>query len=83
MDNYFTLPHVIKYLRKNGIGVVGTVRMRKGWPPPGLHNIQARNCDFNEFRYLIVEHGTLVAQWMDNGLVLLVSTIHHVGKHVL
>eukprot|EP00957_Ditylum_brightwellii_P044868 3403202-Ditylum_brightwellii.AAC.1 len=28
-------------------------------------------------RYLIDEHGTLAAQWMDNGLVLLVSTIHH------
>eukprot|EP00957_Ditylum_brightwellii_P042560 3222758-Ditylum_brightwellii.AAC.1 len=33
--------------------------------------------------YLISEHGTWVAQWMDNGLVLLVSTIHQVGKHVL
>eukprot|EP00957_Ditylum_brightwellii_P145621 11087665-Ditylum_brightwellii.AAC.1 len=83
MDNYFILPHVIKHLRKNGIGVVGTTRMRKGLPPPGLRNTQARNFDFNEFRYLIDEHGILVAQWMDNGLVLLVSTIHHVGKHVL
>eukprot|EP00957_Ditylum_brightwellii_P097034 7389393-Ditylum_brightwellii.AAC.1 len=34
-------------------------------------------------RYLIDEHGTLVSQWMNNGLVLLVSMIHHVGKHVL
>eukprot|EP00957_Ditylum_brightwellii_P181492 13824822-Ditylum_brightwellii.AAC.1 len=34
MDNYFTLPHVIKHLRKHGIDVVGTARMRKGWPPP-------------------------------------------------
>eukprot|EP00957_Ditylum_brightwellii_P045962 3486569-Ditylum_brightwellii.AAC.1 len=29
VDNYFTLPHVIKHLRKNGIGIVGTARMRK------------------------------------------------------
>eukprot|EP00957_Ditylum_brightwellii_P177296 13506183-Ditylum_brightwellii.AAC.1 len=36
MGNYFTLPHVIKHLRKKGIGVVGTTRMRKGWPHPGI-----------------------------------------------
>eukprot|EP00957_Ditylum_brightwellii_P022144 1670440-Ditylum_brightwellii.AAC.1 len=83
MDNYFTSPHVIKHLRTNGIGVVRTARMRKQWPPPGLCNTQARNFDFNEFRSLIDEHGTLVAQWVHNGLVLLVSTIHHVGKYVL
>eukprot|EP00957_Ditylum_brightwellii_P080989 6160492-Ditylum_brightwellii.AAC.1 len=39
MDNYFALPHVIKHLRKHGIGVVRTARMRKGWPPSGLQNI--------------------------------------------
>eukprot|EP00957_Ditylum_brightwellii_P000678 53432-Ditylum_brightwellii.AAC.1 len=30
MDNYFTLPQVIKRLREKVIGVVGTARMRKG-----------------------------------------------------
>eukprot|EP00957_Ditylum_brightwellii_P051310 3890180-Ditylum_brightwellii.AAC.1 len=58
-------------------------RMRKEWPPPGLYNAQSKNCDFNDFKYLIDEHRSLVAQWMDNALVLLVSTIHHTGKHVL
>eukprot|EP00957_Ditylum_brightwellii_P036448 2760332-Ditylum_brightwellii.AAC.1 len=36
MDNYFTLPDVISSLRKKDIGVVGTARMRKGWPPAAL-----------------------------------------------
>eukprot|EP00957_Ditylum_brightwellii_P113286 8637915-Ditylum_brightwellii.AAC.1 len=62
MDNYYTLPQVVKYLRDNGIGVVETARMRKGWPPTGLHKFQAKHCNFNDFRYLIDEHRTLVAQ---------------------
>eukprot|EP00957_Ditylum_brightwellii_P167034 12716318-Ditylum_brightwellii.AAC.1 len=71
MDNYFTLLQLVKYLRNNGIGVVGTARMRKWWLPTGLR------------KYLIDEHGTLVEQWMDNGLVLLVSTLHKVGNRTL
>eukprot|EP00957_Ditylum_brightwellii_P005284 403069-Ditylum_brightwellii.AAC.1 len=38
MDNYFTLPQVIKRLRERGIGVVGTARMKKGWSPQALRN---------------------------------------------
>eukprot|EP00957_Ditylum_brightwellii_P046245 3508615-Ditylum_brightwellii.AAC.1 len=30
-------------------------------------------------RYLVDENGTLIARWMDNGLVLLVPTLHSVG----
>ena len=34
MDNYFTLPKVLKALREAGIGIVGTARFRgHGWPP--------------------------------------------------
>eukprot|EP00957_Ditylum_brightwellii_P198652 15140694-Ditylum_brightwellii.AAC.1 len=36
MDNYFTLPQVIKRLRKKGVDVAGMARMRKGWSPPAL-----------------------------------------------
>eukprot|EP00957_Ditylum_brightwellii_P180985 13788014-Ditylum_brightwellii.AAC.1 len=57
--------------------------MRKRWPPPGLCNTQAKYCDFNDFRHLIDEHETLVAQWVYNDLVLLVSTINYEGLHVL
>eukprot|EP00957_Ditylum_brightwellii_P004779 364348-Ditylum_brightwellii.AAC.1 len=83
INNYFILPHIISFIRENGIGIVGTARMRKGWPPPALQKNQARDCDFNDFRYLVDEQGTLVAQCMDNGLVLVVSTLHHMGKQVL
>ena len=33
MDNYFTLPNVIKKLRELGFGIVGTARARQNWPP--------------------------------------------------
>eukprot|EP00957_Ditylum_brightwellii_P071087 5403024-Ditylum_brightwellii.AAC.1 len=80
MDNYFTLPQVIRRLREKVIGVVGKARMRKGWPPPALRTTKQNECNFNTFRYLVDEHGTFVTQWIDNGLVLVVSTIHHVGS---
>eukprot|EP00957_Ditylum_brightwellii_P133042 10144651-Ditylum_brightwellii.AAC.1 len=64
MDNYFTLPHIISCLREHGKGIVVTVRMRTRWPPPALCKTQARDCGFNNFRYLVNEKGTLVAQWM-------------------
>ena len=32
MDNYFTLPRLIKRLRDLGIGIVGTARFRTKWP---------------------------------------------------
>eukprot|EP00957_Ditylum_brightwellii_P133471 10175682-Ditylum_brightwellii.AAC.2 len=62
MDNYFTLPHCIKHLNNNGVGVVEKAKMKKGWRTPGLCNIQEKHYDFNDFRYLINENGTLVAQ---------------------
>jgi len=82
MDNYFTVPSVMKHLRDKGIGVVGTARARRGWPPSALQKVEQKNCDFNEFRYLIDDDGTLIAKWMDNGLVLLVSTLHAVGHSI-
>eukprot|EP00957_Ditylum_brightwellii_P151295 11520441-Ditylum_brightwellii.AAC.1 len=30
MDNYFTVPTVMKHLRDNGIGVMGTAMVRRG-----------------------------------------------------
>eukprot|EP00957_Ditylum_brightwellii_P024809 1875053-Ditylum_brightwellii.AAC.1 len=82
MDNYFTLPKVIKHLRENGICVVGTARIRRGWPLYELQKIQQKDCDLNEFRYLVGKNVTLIARWMDNGLVLLVSTLYSVGNFI-
>eukprot|EP00957_Ditylum_brightwellii_P055226 4186285-Ditylum_brightwellii.AAC.1 len=66
MDNYFTVPSVMKHVRDKGIGVVGTARARRGLPPPALQKVEQKECDFNEFKYLIDNDGTLIAKWMDN-----------------
>ena len=84
MDNYFTLPKVLLKLRELGIGVVGTARFRsKSWPPKVLREIDAAKAKFNEFYYTIDDFGTMVARWVDNGMVFCVSTIHRSGKMVL
>eukprot|EP00957_Ditylum_brightwellii_P023743 1791399-Ditylum_brightwellii.AAC.1 len=67
MDNYFTVPTVMKCLRDNGIDVVGTERARRGWPSLALQKVEQKDCDFNEFRYLIDDTSTLIGKWMDNG----------------
>ena len=61
MDNYFTLPKVIKKLREMGVGVVGTARFRQGWPPEKLRRINISDVNFNDFYHCIDEHGTLCA----------------------
>ena len=39
MDNYFTMPKVVSKLCDLGIGVVGTVRPSKSWPPVELRSL--------------------------------------------
>ena len=82
MDNYFTLPKVMSSLRKNNIGVVGTARFRRNWPPKVLKDIKVDEVNFNDFYWTVDEHGTLLGRWMDNGLVFVVSTVHKVGRIV-
>ena len=80
MDNYFTRPKVIAALSELDIGVVGTSRFTKSWPPTSLKQI--KDAHFNEFFFTTDEHGTLVARWMDNGMVFCVSTVHRVGQTI-
>ena len=80
MDNYFTLPNVIKKLRELGFGIVGTARARRNWPPKNLQKVEQKQANFNDFFYCIDEFGTLCAKWMDNGLVFCVSTLHSIGS---
>ena len=82
LDNYFTLPKVILALREQGVGIVGTARARRNWPPKKIGKISQDNASFNDFFYEVDKHGTLVAKWMDNGLVLCVSTLHRAGHNV-
>ena len=68
MDNYFTLPIVMKQLREQGIGVVGTARVRIGWPHPLLAGLNTKNTIFNHFHWYVDENGTLITKWRDNVL---------------
>ena len=69
MDNYFTLPIVMKQLRARGIGVVGTARGRIGWPHPLFAGLTNDSTKFNYFYWYVDINGTLIAKWKDNGLV--------------
>ena len=80
MDNYFALLGVISKLRKMNIGVVGTGRFRRNWPPKSLKDVNVDDADFNDFYWTVDENGTLLGRWMDNGMVFVTSTIHKVGK---
>ena len=80
MDNYFTLPNVMKKLREFDIGVVGTSHFKRNWPPKEMRNINVDEVNFNEFHYCYDEHGTLLGRWMDNSLVFCVSTVHRIGN---
>ena len=83
MDNYFTLPKVIAALREMGVGIVGTARYRsKAWPPNELKAISKESAKFNQFYWTIDEYGTLLARWMDNGMVFCCSTIHRAGNKI-
>ena len=83
MDNYFTLPKVCGHLREIGIGILGTARARRDWPPQeilyeAIQKNKKAKPTFNDTFWTVDEHGTLVARWMDNKFVTMVSTIHSI-----
>ena len=80
MDNYFTLPKVIKELRDRSIGVVGTARFKQLWPSKELKRVPVDEARFNDFYWTVDEYGTLLGRWMDNNFVFCVSTVHRIGK---
>ena len=82
MDNYFTLAKPTKALRDQEIGIVGTPCFCPNWPPKEIKKIDAKYLKFNHFHWSIDEFGTLIARWMDNGLVFCVSTVHIPGKTI-
>ena len=43
MDNYFTLPKILKKLRDWGMGVVGTSRFCINWPPKNLKTVEKKS----------------------------------------
>mmetsp|Transcript_42995 Transcript_42995/g.84507 ORF Transcript_42995/g.84507 Transcript_42995/m.84507 type:complete len:174 (+) Transcript_42995:523-1044(+) len=80
MDNYFTSPKVMPELRKNDIDTSGTSRFKQNWPPKNLKLIKQKDCNIDNFYQTVDKHGTLVACWMDNGLVFCISTIYQVWE---
>ena len=82
MDNYFTSPKVIKSLRDRDIGVVGTARFKKTWPPQCLKQINSETVKFNDFYWMVDDDGTMLGRWMDNNFVFMVSTVHRIGKTI-
>ena len=80
MDNYFTFPKVMPMLREREIVVFGTSRFKKCWPPNNLLERDPTACNFNDFFHLTDYKGTLLARWIDNGIVYCVSIIHRLGE---
>jgi len=80
MDNYFTMPKIIHKLREQGIGIVGTSRFRRNFPPKDLKEVSDEKSNFNDFYWMIDEGKTLLGRWKDNGMVFVTSTIHKVGN---
>lgn len=82
MDNLFTTSTAIKNLRGCGVGVVGTARARRGWPPKEIKDKSSKNPDgvddmhFNSLHYTHDKDNYLIARWVDNNVVKMVSTIH-------
>ncbi len=75
MDNYFTLPKVVREAGLQGvnIGCVGTFQARKGWTPKPIAEV-------NDKKFITLYHydnnSFCIFCWVDNNVVTMVSMIH-------
>ncbi len=53
---------------------MGTARSKQSWLPSRL--TVAENPNFNNLYYCTDDYGTLTMKWIDNNIVLMVSTLH-------
>lgn len=74
MDNYFTYPKILKSMREEGVGCVGTARAKQGWPPKEFKDVSDDR--FNSLYLLNDEKNFLIGRWVDNNVVTMVSTVH-------
>ena len=74
MDNYFTWKRVVKSLTEMSIGVVGTARAARGWPPKEIKSIEDDR--FNTLYLLNDDGGYRIGRWVDNNNVLMVTNVH-------
>lgn len=73
-DNYFTYPEVLTKCRDEGVSVVGTARARKGWPPKEIASV--KDDRFNTVYFMKTKDNYLIARWVDNNVVTMVTTHH-------
>jgi hypothetical protein len=80
MDNYFTWPKVMQSLTDKGIGVVGTARASRGWPPKEFKDIKDER--FNTVYVMNDIRKYRIMRWVDNNVVTMVSNVHDGNKTV-
>ena len=82
MDNYFTHARALKACVDAGVQAMGTARGKRGWPPAEIRSID--DARFNSLYYLPDHDNTfLTYRWIDNNVVLMVSTMHDPNATVL
>ena len=75
MDNYFTYDRAVDYVVDKGMHVVGTAKVKRGWPPKPLADIDESR--FNFLHHTRSNSGKFnICRWVDNGVVLVVSSCH-------
>jgi hypothetical protein len=75
MDNYFTSIPLFHYLRTNGYGACGTVRVNSAMFPASLKIEKSIHLDWNTLSGVVV-NDVLAILWIDNGPVHMLTTIH-------
>lgn len=81
MDNLITTRQVMTESRRLGIGVVGTARFQCGWLPKEITQVTDER--FNSLYLQKDENNYLIARWIDNNIVTMVTTVHTGTKTVL
>jgi hypothetical protein len=74
MDNFFTQPSVVEMTRREGVGLVGTARRQRNWPPRTYKAIDDKW--YNTLHPSSRPKNFLIMRWVDNDVVDMVSTVH-------
>lgn len=78
MDNLFTTKSVNALVRDYNIGLIGTLRHRKGYPSQELRDAKSSLVMYNDGAWDVDENGNLLFKWVDNNIVTMVTSVHRV-----
>jgi len=81
MDNYFSSINLFSFLREKGIGACGTVRTNTTKFPVILKKEKEKANEWNFLKGVVVDN-VLSILWVDNGPVMMLSTIHNINDKV-